>query len=129
MMESITQTLQGKSIESANLQAARLQISTQNAELLKKNNLLYQHYQRQQNEITVLNENIRKLSLANQSLASQAAVVRKSQITSSQKLSTKKNISEEEYRSISNQNEYIYVRSHLRNGKRVAAHYRRKGKR
>ncbi|MBD2237888.1 hypothetical protein H6G35_14860 [Aulosira sp. FACHB-113] len=41
-------------------------------------------------------------------------------------IATEKRISVEEYQGISNQSDYVPVRAHIRNGKPVRAHYRRK---
>ena len=117
-IQDISAYTQGKLSELEELQNDKSQLSTQKSELEKQYQTLYQYYQQQQTEIASLKA---QLSQVNRS---QSSYVSSQQTT--KPIATKRQISVEEYQRISNQNDYVYVKAHLRNGKPVRAHYRRR---
>lgn len=104
---------QKKESEAGDLLSEKNQLNTQNLELKQKNKALNQDCQHQQDTIARLNKQLEELARANQTKTYE----------------TRETISEEEYKEISNQNEYEFVRGHTRSGKRVKPYYRRKRRR
>jgi predicted nucleic acid-binding Zn-ribbon protein len=105
LIKDLSTYARNKESEVENLQNEKTQLNSQRLELQRKNQVLYQHYQRQQGEISSLNQRLEELSVA-----------------------TQEKISEAEYQRITNQNEYEYVRGYTnsRSGKWVDPYYRRK---
>ncbi|MHC5762948.1 hypothetical protein, partial [Nostoc sp.] len=82
--------------------------------------VLYQHYQQQQNEIANLKEQIKNLPPVNRSKYS-------SSTTPQQPIKeTREKITPEEYKKIYNKGDYVQVKAHYRNGSYVKAHYRKR---
>ena len=122
-IEDLSTHARTKESEVENLQNERSQLNSQKLELQRQNQVLYQHYQRQQGEISSLNQRLDELSRANRARSQKST----SQPTT-RTIATQEKISEAEYQRITNQNEYEYVSGYTngRSGKWVEPYYRRK---
>ncbi len=89
------------------LKQENLKISIQNTDLKGKYQKLFQYSEQQESEILNLKEKLKKKA-------------------QNSRRATNSEISIEEYKTISNKQDYTYVRPHTRNGYPVKGHYRRK---
>ncbi|MBD2129329.1 hypothetical protein H6F97_23535 [Microcoleus sp. FACHB-1] len=117
-----------KESEVENLQHEKSQLNSQKSDLQRQYQTLDQHYQNQKNEIANLHKQVEYLSRINRAQSQKPTYTTPQ--SSVKPVSTKERISEEEYRRISNQNEYEYVSGYRnsRSGKWVDAYYRRRKK-
>ncbi len=121
-MLNIANHAQRKESQLADLISEKSELVSQKSDLERRYQNLYQNYQEQQNEINNLKEKIKSLSQPNRPQPSSYS------FQTSQKASqeTRSKITTEEYKRIVNQNDYVYVKAHTRNGSYVKAHYRRR---
>ena len=84
------------------LKSEKSHLNTQNLELQQQYQILFQHYQQQQNEISDLKAQINRVE-------------------------TRETITPEEYKRIANQSDYKYVKPyHRKDGTPVSGYYRRR---
>ena len=106
-------------MEVSNLESDKSELERQKLELKRKYQSLYDNYQQKQNEVTNLEKEMEELSKGNQSK------VHKTSQATTQSVATNPKISVQEWKQISNQGDYEYVKGHVRNGKWVNEYYRR----
>jgi predicted RNase H-like nuclease (RuvC/YqgF family) len=108
--------------EVSKLQIEKSQVNSHKSELQIQFQALYQKYEQQTKEIANLKEQIKNPSKINRTQLSSSTYT-----TSQQPIKeTRTQITPEEYKGIFNKNDYVYVKSHQRNGSSVKAYYRRK---
>lgn len=118
-IQSVTEYARKKELEVSNLESDKSELERQKLELKRKYQSLHDNCQQKQNEVTNLEKEMEELSKGNQSK------VHKTSQAPNQPVATSPKISVQEWKQISNQGDYVYVKGHLRNGKWVNEHYRR----
>lgn len=122
-IQAITDYARRKESKVADLENEKSQLDLQKSELQRQYQSLYQNYQQNQNEIASLKKKLEDLPI-NQSKP-QTSTHTVSQ-PSTKPVATKSKISVEEWKQISNQSEYVYVKGHYKqNGTWVDEYYRR----
>jgi chromosome segregation ATPase len=122
-IQTITNHARRKESEVANLESEKSQLDLQKLELQRQYQSLYQNYQQNQNEIVDLKKKLEDLSKTNQSRPKNSTNTMSQ--ASIKPIATKPRISIQEWKQISNQSDYVYVKGHFRNGTWVNEHYRR----
>ncbi len=117
-IEDLTAYACNKESEVEGLLKEKTQLNSQKLELQRQNQALSQNYQHQQDVIAGLNQQLEDLTRANQA-------------KSDKRFATQERISEAEYQTIANQDEYEYVSGYTnsRSGKWVEPYYRSKRRR
>ncbi len=123
-IQDTTDYAQRKEAEVADLQSEKSQLDLQKLELQRQYQSLYQDYQQKQNEIASLNKKIEDLSKTSQSNFQDPTYTTLQPFI--KPVATKQKISVEEWKQISNQSEYVYVKGYRKqNGTWVNRYYRR----
>ncbi|MDJ0696451.1 hypothetical protein [Mastigocoleus sp. MO_188.B34] len=115
-IQELSTRIQSKGSEIEELQHENSRLNTEKSELEQRYQTLHHNYQKQNDEIAIFRAQI-----------VQAEGRKKQQIQkTNNRIATEKEISVEEYEKISNQSDYVYVKSYYRkNGTYVKAYYRR----
>jgi hypothetical protein len=117
-----------KEYEISELKREKLQLDAQRVELERQCSLLYQTQQQSQNEIAGLKQKLENLAKKHESNSQSSTHTTSPYPVSG--VTTKPKISVQEWKEISNQSEYIYVRAYQKkNGTLVDEHYRKRPKR
>ncbi|MEX0269229.1 hypothetical protein AB3R30_08795 [Leptolyngbyaceae cyanobacterium UHCC 1019] len=123
-IQDTTNYVHRKESEIADLQSEKSQFDLQRLESQRQYQLLYQNYQQKQDELARLKKKLDDLSTNNQ-FKLQDSIYTKSQ-PSVKPVATKPTITVEEWKQISNQSAYVYVKGyHKQNGTWVDEYYRR----
>jgi chromosome segregation ATPase len=131
-IQDVTEYIQRQEAELTDVQNEKVQLSLRETEIQRKYRALSQNYQRKKVEISDLNKQLEALSRTNQSKPqfpihnATKRPIKKMTQPSARPVITKPKISIVEYQKITNQKDYVYVKEHLRKGRLVKAHYRRR---
>ena len=121
-MQNIANHAQRKESQVADLISEKSELLSQKSDLERRYQNLYQNHQEQQNEINNLRAKIKNLSQNNRAQPSNPSYQKQQKPFQE----TRAKITPEQYNKIVNQNDYVYVKAHTRNGSYVKAHYRRR---
>lgn len=110
-IQSISNDAQMKESELKDLQDETYRLSRQKSEVEQQYRILSESYQQQKSEIANLKAQLSQVSRSP---------------SSAKPVAIKREISEEEYKRISNQDDYVYVKAHFRNENLVRAYYRKR---
>jgi len=108
------------------LKSEKFQLNIQRSELEQRNRVLYQYYQQQQEEIANLKAQLSQFKRSQSYTSTYTYGTTQEKQQTPKRRETKNKISVTTFRQISNQDDYVYVKGHLRNGKYVKAHYRKR---
>ena len=125
-IRNVSQYARKKELETTELESSKSQLQHQKAELQQHYQEVFDRYQQQKNEIADLKKELEDLQKANQAKIRKFVANLKLDIKPSE---TRRNISEEDWKNISNQSDYQHVTGHLRSGKWINPYYRRRAKR
>ncbi|MGG6242285.1 hypothetical protein ACQ4N7_27030 [Nodosilinea sp. AN01ver1] len=123
-IQNVTEYARRKEAEASDLESEKSRLDLQRLELQRQYQSLHQNYQQKQDEIANLKKKLEDLSKTNQSKP-QTPTSTTSQ-ASIKPVATKQKISVQEWKQISNQSDYVYVKGYRKqNGTWVDEYYRR----
>lgn len=121
-IQNRAEDVQDKQSQVYRLLAEIERLSNKNLEMQRQNEILIQDQRIKQSKIEELNKQIIEVSETQGRQSSSTT----GEPQPSLKIGTKKTLTPEEYREISNKSDYLYVKAHFRNGSPVRAYYRRR---